>query len=129
MNPSQFFTATRLVIVAGKGGVGKTAVSAALGWGAAHCGLNVLLIEVEADGSLARCFAKDPSTYDGQVVYEPDCLAPHAGELVVPGRITARNITGDRALRDYLDGHGLKQLAARLLSRSTRAASCLSFGR
>lgn len=108
VDPSQFFTASRLVIVAGKGGVGKTAVSAALAWGAAACGLEVLLVEVESDGALARCFAKPPSDYDGQVLFDG-----------APGRITGRAITGDRALRDYLDDHGLKRLGNRLLTAGT----------
>ncbi|MGD9794252.1 MAG: ArsA family ATPase [Acidimicrobiia bacterium] len=108
MDPSQFFTASRLVIVAGKGGVGKTAVSAALGWGAAATGLEVLIVEVESDGALARCFGKEPSDYAGQVLFD-------AGS----GRVSGRSITGDRALRDYLDDHGLKRLGNRLLTSGT----------
>jgi len=108
VDPSQFFTASRLVIVAGKGGVGKTAVSAALGWGAVASGLEALVVEVESDGALARCFGKEPSDYDGQVLFE------QAGR-----QLTGRAITGDRALRDYLDDHGLKRLGNRLLTAGT----------
>jgi len=38
VDPAQFFRACRLVIVAGKGGVGKTTVSAALARAAANTG-------------------------------------------------------------------------------------------
>jgi anion-transporting ArsA/GET3 family ATPase len=46
----------RLLIVSGKGGVGKTTVSAALGLVAARHGLRVLLAEVEGKGALASLF-------------------------------------------------------------------------
>ena len=43
MDPTQFFAASRLIIVAGKGGVGKTTASAALSVAGAKCRLSVLL--------------------------------------------------------------------------------------
>lgn len=46
----------RLLIVSGKGGVGKTTVSAALGLVAARHGLRVLLAEVEGKGALSSLF-------------------------------------------------------------------------
>jgi anion-transporting ArsA/GET3 family ATPase len=46
----------RLLIVSGKGGVGKTTVSAALGIVAGRHGLRVLLAEVEGKGALAALF-------------------------------------------------------------------------
>ena len=51
MDPAQFFAASRLVIVAGKGGVGKTTVTAALARAAAHTELSTLIVEVEGDGA------------------------------------------------------------------------------
>ncbi len=47
MEPVRFFTASRVLIVAGKGGVGKTTVSATLARAAARLGLRTLLVEVE----------------------------------------------------------------------------------
>jgi len=46
----------RVVFVTGKGGVGKTTVSAALGLRAAELGLRTLIIETANDGSLAQLF-------------------------------------------------------------------------
>jgi anion-transporting ArsA/GET3 family ATPase len=46
----------RVLFVTGKGGVGKTTVSAALGLDAAHHGLRTLIVETASDGSLAQIF-------------------------------------------------------------------------
>jgi len=46
----------RVVFVTGKGGVGKTTVSAALGQRAAELGVRTLIIETANDGSLAQLF-------------------------------------------------------------------------
>ena len=51
MDPAQFFTASRLVMVAGKGGVGKTTVTAAMARAAARSGLSALVVEIEGKGS------------------------------------------------------------------------------
>ncbi|MCX8073154.1 MAG: hypothetical protein N3C12_11990 [Candidatus Binatia bacterium] len=48
--------AGRIVFVTGKGGVGKTTITAALGLAAASAGLSTLVVETAADGSLARLF-------------------------------------------------------------------------
>src|SRR5437879_9164440 len=48
--------AARLVFVTGKGGVGKTAVAAALGQRAAETGQRTLIIETASDGRLAQLF-------------------------------------------------------------------------
>lgn len=47
MDPNQFFTASRVFIVAGKGGVGKSTVAAALTLAAHRCGLRSLLVETD----------------------------------------------------------------------------------
>ncbi len=47
MDPNQFFTASRVFIVAGKGGVGKSTVAAALAVAAHRCGLTSLLVETD----------------------------------------------------------------------------------
>ena len=45
MDLERFCAASRVVIVAGKGGVGKTTVTAALAVAAARAGLRVLVLE------------------------------------------------------------------------------------
>jgi anion-transporting ArsA/GET3 family ATPase len=47
VDPNQFFTASRVFIVAGKGGVGKSTVAAALALAAHRCGLSSLLVETD----------------------------------------------------------------------------------
>ena len=59
MHPARFFAASRVVIVAGKGGVGKTTVSAALARAAARAGLSTLVVEVEGKSGLATLFDQD----------------------------------------------------------------------
>ena len=84
----QFFGAARLVIVAGKGGVGKTTVTALLAHTAAAAGLRVCAVELEGKPVLA------------------ELLAPHQVEVMT--------ITAPEALADYLDSHGLKRVSKRL---------------
>ena len=88
MDSLQFFDAARLVVVAGKGGVGKTTVTAVLAHAAAHRGLRVLAVELEGKPVLA------------------DLLADTSVEVLT--------ITATEALADYLDAHGLKRVSKRL---------------
>ena len=62
MDPAQFFAASRVVIVAGKGGVGKTTVTAALARAAARQGRRALIVEVEGKRGLATLFGAEVST-------------------------------------------------------------------
>ena len=49
MELADFCSSSRVIIVAGKGGVGKTTVAAALAVAAARAGKRALLVELEAD--------------------------------------------------------------------------------
>jgi anion-transporting ArsA/GET3 family ATPase len=98
---ADFFAASRLVIVAGKGGVGKTTVSATLASAAARTGRSVLLIEIEGKSGLASLFGREP------LGYERVDLAPG---------IVGRTITPDEALLDYLRDHGMSRISKRLVS-------------
>ena len=64
MDVRRFCTTARVVIVAGKGGVGKTTVTAALAVCAARAGLSVLIVEVEGKSGLAACFGSRDLGYD-----------------------------------------------------------------
>ena len=77
---------TRLVIVAGKGGVGKTTVSAVLARAAANSGRRVLLVELDGKPALAG-------------------LADH---------VEVRSISAADALEEYLHEHGFRMIAKRL---------------
>ncbi len=88
LNPREFFAATRLVVVAGKGGVGKTTVTAVLARAANDLGLRVLVVEL--DGK--------PALHD---------LVPDLPFL---------SLTAPAALAEYLETHGLRRVAKRLAS-------------
>jgi anion-transporting ArsA/GET3 family ATPase len=86
-NPLQFLTDAHVVIVAGKGGVGKTTVTAVLARAAADRGLRVLVVELDGKPALAKLIGDD------------------AGYLA---------LTPAAALAEYLDTHGLGRVAKRL---------------
>ncbi len=93
------FCSSRVVIVAGKGGVGKTTVTAALAVSAARAGSRVLIIEVEGKSAL-------PALFDlSELTYETILVAPE---------IEARTLTPDQALVEYLNDHGLRRISRRL---------------
>src|SRR3954470_5318737 len=101
VDPAQFFAASRLVIVAGKGGVGKTTVTAAMARAAAQSGLSALIVEVEGKSGLASVFGREPLSYD---------------EVELSAGITGRTLTPDDALLEYLRDHGLSRISKRLVS-------------
>jgi anion-transporting ArsA/GET3 family ATPase len=102
MDLERFCAASRVVIVAGKGGVGKTTVTAALATAAARTGMSVLIVEVEGKSGLAACFGEAPLTYE---------------EAELRPGLRARTLTPDDALLEYLDDHGMRRISRRL-SRS-----------
>ena len=87
MNPLQFLTDAHVAIVAGKGGVGKTTVTAVLARAAADQGLRVLVVELDGKPALASLVGPDVG-----------CLA----------------LTPSAALAEYLETHGLGRVARRL---------------
>lgn len=95
--------------MAGKGGVGKTTVSAALARAAALTGLTTLIVEVEGKSGLATMFDRPDLDYDEAV------LAPGGGS---PGAadVRARTLTPDAALLEYLGDHGMSRISKRLVS-------------
>jgi anion-transporting ArsA/GET3 family ATPase len=107
VDPEGFFTASGVIIVAGKGGVGKTAVSAALAVAASRTGMRVLIVEVEGKDSMASMFDSGRLDYDELVLVH--AAAEHGG-------VRARTLTPDEALIDYLAGRGLQRISNRLVS-------------
>jgi anion-transporting ArsA/GET3 family ATPase len=101
MEVRRFCTTSNVVIVAGKGGVGKTTVTAALAVTAARAGLRVLIVEVEGKSGLASMFGAPPLAYE---------------ELPLTERVQARFLTPDAALVDYLVTHGMRRISKRLVA-------------
>ena len=99
MDLEQFCSASRVVIVAGKGGVGKTTVTAALATAATRTGMSVLIVEVEGKSGLAAGFGRPALTYEEQELR--------------PG-LRARTLTPDEALLEYLEDHGMRRISRRL---------------
>ncbi|MET0804902.1 MAG: ArsA-related P-loop ATPase, partial [Acidimicrobiales bacterium] len=109
MDPATFFAASRVVIVAGKGGVGKTTVTAALARAAARQGRLALIVEVEGKSGLANMFGTEDLGYDEITLADADEAAGTAD-------IRARTLTSDEAMLEYLESHGMSRVAKRLVS-------------
>ena len=88
MDTRHFLSASRVLIVAGKGGVGKSTVAAALAQAATGVGLHTLLVEIEG---------KNPVVGLDQ-------------------RVERSAITPGAALADYFDSLGLGRVSRRLLA-------------
>ncbi len=104
-----------MTIVAGKGGVGKTTVAAALAVLGASAGLRVLIVEVEGKSGLPELFDRDETlTYSTGTLLEAGSNGSGG-----PGSVHARNLTPDDALVEYLEDRGMKRISRRLASTGT----------
>jgi anion-transporting ArsA/GET3 family ATPase len=101
MEVAHFCSTSHVVIVAGKGGVGKTTVTAALAVTAARAGASVLIVEVEGKSGLPTMFDTPALSYD---------------ELDLDPGVRARFLTPDAALVDYLESHGMRRISKRLIA-------------
>jgi anion-transporting ArsA/GET3 family ATPase len=79
----------RLIVVSGKGGVGKTAVACAVAEAARRAGKRVLLVETAAQEAIAARFERDPRPLG------------HAGRTLAPG-LHALRIDPHEALAEYV---------------------------
>ncbi len=109
MDPAKFFAASRVVIVAGKGGVGKTTVTGALALAASRAGRSTLILEVEGKSGLASMFGTEPMSYEEVELSSAD---PASGRAPV----AARALTPDDALLEYFRDHGMSRLSRRLVN-------------
>ncbi|MDP1793059.1 MAG: ArsA family ATPase [Acidimicrobiales bacterium] len=100
MDTAGFCTQARVLIVAGKGGVGKTTVAATIAQMAATAGLRALVVEIEGKSGLSAAFGQSDA-----LDYEERELAPN---------LRARTVTPDFALVEYLEDHGLRRVSKRL---------------
>ena len=108
----RLFTSARLVVVAGKGGVGKTTVTAVLANAAANQGLRVLVVTLDDRPGLDVLLGGAPG--DG-ASYDGDVVASARGSSGT-GSIHLRTLSASEALQDYLATQGLARLAKRLVS-------------
>jgi anion-transporting ArsA/GET3 family ATPase len=114
--PLQSFTASRLAIVAGKGGVGKTTVTAALARAAAEQGLRVLVIDVDGRPGLVDLLCDHAlDTSERTLGYEDRLLVDGLGPSG-SGCVSGRSIEASTALVEYLDTHGMRRVSKRLVS-------------
>src|SRR6202049_4239569 len=116
MDVATFCRKSRVLVVAGKGGVGKTTITAALARMAARAGLSVLVVELEDKHGVPAAFGGSGALgYDESLLsgLEP---APGNGPATSGGPVRARRITPDDALLEYLADHGMKRISRRLVS-------------
>ena len=153
MDRAAFCRQSSVVVVAGKGGVGKTTVTAALARFAADVGLEVLVVALDESAALPKLFGLDAQcAYDEATWYESPERAAASAEAAATaeaesdqpgarrrarraaheaaaaeaagespprppgGRVTGRVITPDDALLEYLEDHGLRRVAKRLVA-------------
>ncbi len=120
MDVRAFCRQSKVLIVAGKGGVGKTTMVAALAHMAASAGLSVLVVELEGRPGVASAFGvRDPLGYAGSVLRAAGAsTGPEQPDdrVIPPGTVQARLITPDDALIEYLADHGLRRVSRRLMA-------------
>jgi anion-transporting ArsA/GET3 family ATPase len=109
MDPARFFAASRVLIVAGKGGVGKSTMTAALARAAALSGRSALVVRLTPDGPVGRLFGRS-SADTGEQTLHPG--GGRGGDAEVRGRV----VLPDQALAEYMADHGLQRITRRLMS-------------
>lgn len=99
----------QVLIVTGKGGVGKTAVAAAIGLAAAWSGRRALLVEIASEAHVAGLFGESGGAEPGK-------------EVALHPNLTGLAIEPQQALEEYLT------LALRVRALAERLADSRAFG-
>jgi len=94
MDVGTFCAQSHVLVVAGKGGVGKTTMSAALAKMAAGAGKSVLIVELEGKSGITAAFGRH-----GDLGYEEVLLAPPVPARGVPDAAARRHPSGPGASR------------------------------
>ena len=110
MDNAAFYTKSSVLIVGGKGGVGKSTVSAVLARLAARNGMSVLLIELEGRSGTSAPAGHHVPTRDVAERSSPGTGDQHFRSAP----ICTRTLTPDDALTEYLIDHGFRRVARRL---------------
>jgi anion-transporting ArsA/GET3 family ATPase len=92
----------KLVVVTGKGGVGKTTIAAALGLAAAGRGLRTIVVELGDQHRLPTLLAGASAHVDGYPPRQPDAGA----ETALAENLWSVTIDPDRALLEWLQALG-----------------------
>jgi arsenite/tail-anchored protein-transporting ATPase len=98
----------RVLIVAGKGGVGSSTVAAAVSLLAARRGADVLLVSVDGKPGLGPLLGGEPLTAKEQVLH-----------VSGTGRVRGRTVPPEQAFGDYLDLKGVGGLLRRVASAAS----------
>jgi anion-transporting ArsA/GET3 family ATPase len=93
----------KLLVITGKGGVGKTTMAAALGLVAARRGRRTLIVELGQESRLPLLFGREP--------------APEGSECALEERLSSITIDPDRALLEWLQALG-GRVSGRVLASS-----------
>jgi anion-transporting ArsA/GET3 family ATPase len=109
MDVGSFCAQSHVLVVAGKGGVGKTTMSAAIASMASETGRSVLIVELEGKSGITGAFGLAEDLGYDEVELQ-------AGRTSDRGWVRARRITPDDALVEYLEDHGLRRVSKRLVS-------------
>ncbi len=101
MDPLKFFKSSKVLIIAGKGGVGRTTVAATIALSASKVLDKVIIVELEGKSSLPNYF-----DFDSSLKFESQRVANH---------LEAMRVTPDDSLIEYMQDHGLKAISKRLV--------------
>ncbi len=113
MDVAGFCRRTKVVIVAGKGGVGKTTVTAVLARMAGRAGVPTLIIELDGKSGLPTIFGIDSPLGYEEIELVPASVGGNGKPATAV--IRARRLTPDDALLEYLRDHGLGRISKRLV--------------
>jgi arsenite/tail-anchored protein-transporting ATPase len=112
---TSWITDSRVVMVAGKGGVGSSTVAAALALAAARQGANVLVISVDGRPGLGPLLGGLPLSGRDQVL-----------RTVGSGRIRGRTIPPAQAFNDYLELRGVNAVMRKAATSASLPAIAAS---